>query len=110
MEITKNSLQEAIERLEMHPKLVDADVQNITEALWMELNKPNSFTSDSQNNATSDEALPIAGVGTRLFGVYSPEDDLLAVHATEDGAEDNKANYEKQHGEVFYVDYVMLQP
>ena len=49
-------------------------------------------------------------VGTRLFGIYSPEDDLLAVHATQDGAEENKANYEKHHGEGFYVDYVMLQP
>lgn len=58
----------------------------------------------------TDKALHIACVGTRLFGVYSPEDDLLAVHATEDGAEDNKVKYEKQHGEGFYVDYVMLQP
>jgi len=61
-------------------------------------------------STTGTEALRIAGVGTRLFGVYSPEDDLLSVHATEEGAEDNKGNYEKQHGEGFYVDYVMLQP
>lgn len=59
---------------------------------------------------STDKALHIAGVGTRLFGVYSPEEDLLAVHATEQGAEENKAKYEKHHGEGFYVDYVMLQP
>jgi len=59
---------------------------------------------------STDKALHIAGVGTRLFGVYSPEEDLLAVHATEEGAEENKGNYEKHHGEGFYVDYVMLQP
>jgi len=58
---------------------------------------------------SADKALHMAGVGTRLFGVYSPEEDLLAVHATEQGAEENKANYEKHHGEGFYVDYVMLQ-
>ena len=59
---------------------------------------------------STDKALHIAGVGTRLFGVYSPEEDLLSVHATEQGAEENKANYEKHHGEGFYIDYVMLQP
>ena len=56
------------------------------------------------------QALALFDVGTRLFGVYSPEEDLLAVHLTEQGAEENKANYEKHHGEGFYVDYVMLQP
>jgi hypothetical protein len=67
-------------------------------------------------NVHSEQVFPLAqaggaaySIGTRLFGVYSPEDDLLAVHATEEGADDNKANYEKQHGEGFYVDYVMLQ-
>jgi len=59
---------------------------------------------------TTDKALHTAGVDTRIFGVYSPEDYLLALHVTEDGAEQNKANYEKQHGDGFYVDYVMLQP
>jgi hypothetical protein len=65
---------------------------------------------ETEVSESTDKALHIAGVGTRLFGVYSPEDDLLAVHATEEGADDNKANYENQHGEGFYLDYVMLQP
>ena len=56
------------------------------------------------------EQLRIGGVSTFFFGVYSPENDLLAVHATEDGAEKNKINYEKHYGDGFYVDYVMLQP
>lgn len=59
---------------------------------------------------TADRISDLFSVGTHLFGVYSPEEDLLAVHATEQGAEENKANYEKHHGEGFHVDYVMLQP
>ena len=35
-------------------------------------------------------------VTKELYGVYSPEDDLLSVHYTENGAEENKKNYEKQ--------------
>lgn len=66
--------------------------------------------SKEQDLEDKDKALHIAGVGTRLFGVYSPEEDLLAVHATEQGAEENKGKYEKHHGKGFYVDYVMLHP
>lgn len=43
-----------------------------------------------------------------LYGVYSPEDDLLTVHVTESGAEESKKNYEKHHGDNFYVDKVTI--
>lgn len=46
----------------MHPKLVSADVSLITEAIWMELHEKNSFSRESENASTSDEALPIADV------------------------------------------------
>ncbi len=48
--------------------------------------------------------------GPILYAVFSPEDDLLAVHATKHGAEENKAKYQKEHGEGFYVDSVILNP
>jgi len=44
----------------------------------------------------------------KLWGVYSPEDELLAVHSTEDGAELNFGRYLRQHGEGFYVDIVVV--
>ena len=47
-------------------------------------------------------------VTKELYGVYSPEDDLLSVHYTESGAEENKKNYEKHHGDNFYVDKVTI--
>lgn len=47
-------------------------------------------------------------VTKELYGVYSPEDDLLSVHYTESGAEENKNNYEKHHGDNFYVDKVII--
>jgi hypothetical protein len=60
---------------------------------------------------STDKALHIAGVGTRLFGVYSPDDSLLSVHLSEEGAEENKNNFEKNYKiEGYYVDYVMLYP
>ena len=43
-----------------------------------------------------------------LYGVYSTEDDLLSVHYTESGAEENKKYYEKHHGDNFYVDKVTI--
>lgn len=46
----------------------------------------------------------------RLFGVYSPENELLAVHKTEEGAEENRKKYTKAHGAGFYVDFVVVHP
>nr|DAI89500.1 MAG TPA: hypothetical protein [Caudoviricetes sp.] len=43
-----------------------------------------------------------------LYGLYSPENELLVVHKTEVGANKNKEQYEKIHGEGFYVDYVII--
>ena len=43
-----------------------------------------------------------------IYGLYSPEDDLLSIHRTEIGANKNKESYEAQHGEGFYVDLVTL--
>jgi len=58
---------------------------------------------------STDKALHIAGVGTRLFGVYSPDDNLLSVHISEEGAEENKTSFEKNYKiEGYYVDYVIL--
>ncbi len=47
---------------------------------------------------------------TYLFGVYSPDEDLVAVHRTEEGAIQNKDHYENHHGEGFYVDIVLIHP
>ena len=44
----------------------------------------------------------------KLFGLYSPEEDLLSVHRTEIGANKNKERFEAQHGEGFYVDFVTI--
>ena len=62
-------------------------------------------------STTGTEALRIAGVGTRLFGVYSPDDNLLSVHLTEEGAQENKRAFEKNYKvEGYTVDYVILNP
>ena len=45
---------------------------------------------------------------SKLFGLYSPEGDLLSVHKTEIGANKNKERIEAQHGEGFYVDYGII--
>lgn len=59
----------------------------------------------------TDKALHIAVVGTRLFGVYSPDDNLLSVHLTEEGAEENREAFEKNYKiEGYTVDYVILNP
>lgn len=62
-------------------------------------------------STTGTEALHIAGVGTRFFGVYSPDDNLLSVHLTEEGAEENRKAFEKNYKiEGYTVDYVILNP
>jgi hypothetical protein len=45
-----------------------------------------------------------------LFGVYSPEEELLSVHRTSGGAEENKESHVKAHGEGFSVDHVVIHP
>ena len=47
---------------------------------------------------------------SRFFGVYSPEEDLLKVCKTKKRAMYERAIYESQHGEGFYVDRVWLYP
>ena len=47
---------------------------------------------------------------SRFFGVYSPEEDLLKVCKTKKRAMCERAIYESQHGEGFYVDRVWLYP
>ena len=65
----------------------------------------------TEASTTGTEALRIAGVGTRLFGVYSPDDNLLSVHISEDGAEENKTAFEENYKiKGYYVDYVILNP
>ena len=60
---------------------------------------------------STDKALNITGGGTRLFGVYSPDDSLLSVHVSEECAEENKTAFEKNYKiEGYYVDYVLLHP
>ena len=43
-----------------------------------------------------------------LYGIFSPNEDLCAIHGTETGAEKNMESYIKQHGKGFYVDHVVL--
>ena len=43
-----------------------------------------------------------------IYGLYSPEDELLSIHRTEVGAKENLKQFEKAHGEDFYVDLVTL--
>lgn len=47
---------------------------------------------------------------SRFFGVYSPREDLLKVCKTKKRAMYERAIYESQHGEGFYVDRVLLYP
>lgn len=57
------------------------------------------------------EVWGLCSVGARLFGVYSPEDSLLSVHLSAEGAHKNKEAFEdnyKVYG--YYVDYVILNP
>ena len=58
-----------------------------------------------------EKELHIADVDRRLFGVYSPEHNLLSVHISKDGAEKNKTAFERNYKiEGYYVDCVMLRP
>ena len=60
-------------------------------------------------STTGTEALRIASVGTRLYGVYSPDDNLLSVHITQEGAEYRKFQFENSYKiEGYYIDYVIL--
>lgn len=43
-----------------------------------------------------------------LYGLYSPEDDLMFVHKTKQGADLNKDIYQKAHGEGFYVEPIQI--
>lgn len=43
-----------------------------------------------------------------FYGLYSPEDDLLSVHSTKFGAKENLKQFEKDHGEGFYIDTVVI--
>lgn len=52
----------------------------------------------------------LGAVISRFFGVYSPEDDLLKVCKTKKRAMYERAIYEGQHGEGFYVDRVWMYP
>lgn len=44
----------------------------------------------------------------KLFGLYSPEDNLISVHKTEVGAMKNWKVFTETHGEGFYVDFVTI--
>lgn len=43
-----------------------------------------------------------------LYGLYNSEDNLISVHKTEAGAEENKLKHEKRFGDGFYVDFVVV--
>jgi hypothetical protein len=62
------------------------------------------------NNNNENSALNKPAVISRFFGVYSPEDGLLKVCKTKKRAMYERAIYESQHGEGFYVDRVWLYP
>ncbi|GAG60149.1 unnamed protein product [marine sediment metagenome] len=51
---------------------------------------------------------PVFKADWKLYGVYSDNERLLAVHATEEGANENKDKWAKQHGNTFYVDFVTV--
>lgn len=54
------------------------------------------------------ENLNISDVSISLFGLYSPEDELMFVHKTKEGAKKHQYEFEKAHGKGFYVDSVVV--
>ena len=56
----------------------------------------------------TDKKLNISDVSISLFGLYSPEDELMFVHKTEEGAMKHQYEFEKAHGIGFYVASVMV--
>lgn len=50
----------------------------------------------------------LADVSTSLYGLYSPEDELMFVHKTRVGAKKHQYEFEKAHGLGFYVDPVII--
>jgi hypothetical protein len=52
--------------------------------------------------------LNISDVSISLFGLYSPEDELMFVHKTKEGAKKHQYEFEKAHGIGFYIDTVMV--
>lgn len=60
----------------------------------------------SKYNETAQ--LGMGAVSNRLFGLYSPEDELMFVHKTKEGAKKHQYEFEKAHGTGFYVDSVMV--
>jgi len=44
-----------------------------------------------------------------LYGLYSPEDQLMFVHKTREGAKKRQYEFEKAHGMGFYVDPVIVE-
>ena len=44
----------------------------------------------------SDENLNISDVSISLFGLYSPEDELMFVHKTKEGAKKHQYEFEKE--------------
>lgn len=59
-------------------------------------------------NEEQNSALHKADVSTSLYGLYSPEDELMFVHKTREGAKKHQYEFEKAHGLGFYVDPVIV--
>lgn len=45
-----------------------------------------------------------------LYGIYNEDDLLVAVHKTEEGANENLKNWEKGEDDSYYVDIVLILP
>ena len=52
--------------------------------------------------------LRLADVSTRLYGLYSIDNELMFVHKTREGAKKHQYEFEKEHGMGFYVDPVIV--
>lgn len=44
----------------------------------------------------------------RLFGLFSPEDELMFVHKTREGAKKHQYEFEKAYGLGFYINTIIV--
>jgi hypothetical protein len=92
----KNMKEQIIQILEKYENL--STDQNITD-LYFENIAKEILDLQLQQTAIS-----------RFYGVYSPKDDLLKVCKTKKRAMYERSIYEKQHGDGFYIDRVLIYP
>ena len=68
----------------------------------------NMENSNDVQNTTNVGNEVLADVSTRLYGLYSIDNELMFVHKTREGAKKHQYEFEKEHGMGFYVDPVIV--